>query len=67
MPEALTAYTTANAHAGFQEDRLGVIAQGYLADIVVLDTDLTTCEPARIRDAKVIRTIVDGRTRFGDT
>ncbi|HEX5649727.1 MAG TPA: amidohydrolase [Steroidobacteraceae bacterium] len=67
VTEALTAYTSANAHAGFQEDRLGVIAQGYLADIVVLDTDLTKCDPARIRDAKVIRTIVDGRTRFGDT
>lgn len=66
VPEALTAYTSANAYAGFQEDRLGVIAPGFLADIVVLDTDLTTCAPAQIDKARVLRTIVDGRTRFGD-
>jgi predicted amidohydrolase YtcJ len=45
----------------------GIIATGYLADITVLDTDLTTCEPQRIRDAKVLRTIVGGRTHFGET
>jgi len=66
VQEALTAYTSANAYAGFQENRLGAIEPGYLADVVVLDTDLTTCEPTRIRNAKVLRTIVDGKARFGE-
>jgi predicted amidohydrolase YtcJ len=66
VTEALTAYTSANAHAGFQHDRLGVIAPGFLADVTVLDTDVTTCDPARIRHAKVLRTIVDGHTRYGE-
>ena len=65
--EALTAYTRANAFAGFQDDRLGAIAPGFLADITVLDTDLASCDPERIRTARVLRTIVDGVTRFGET
>lgn len=59
--EALCAYTAANAYAGFQEDRLGVIAEGYLADVVVLDTDLTRCAPQEISRARVLRTLVGGR------
>lgn len=65
VQEALTAYTTANAYAGFQEDRLGLIAPGYIADLTVLDTDLTTCAPEQITKAKVLSTLVDGQVRFG--
>jgi predicted amidohydrolase YtcJ len=59
--EALTAYTAANAYAGFQEGRLGAVATGYLADLTVLDTDIATCDPHAIPQAKVLRTIVNGR------
>lgn len=65
VQESLTAYTTANAYAGFQEDRLGLIAPGYLADLVMLDTDLTRCEPEQIDRARVLSTLVDGQVRFG--
>lgn len=61
---ALSAYTSANAYAGFQEDRLGRIAPGMLADFTVLAEDLLAIEPARIRDVQVLRTVVDGRERF---
>ena len=60
VEEALTAYTAANAFAGFQEDRLGRLAPGYIADAVVLDTNLTTCAPERIAKAKVLRTVIGG-------
>lgn len=66
IEEALTAYTRTNAYAGFQDDRLGVLAPGFLADFVVMDTDLLTVDPARIATAKVLRTIVGGKQRFGD-
>ncbi|GFE78516.1 amidohydrolase [Steroidobacter agaridevorans] len=65
VQEALTAYTTTNAYAGYQEDRLGLIAPGYLADLTILDTDLTSCAPEQITRAKVLSTLVDGRLRFG--
>lgn len=63
VQEALTAYTLGNAYAGFQEDRLGVIAPGYLADVTVLDTNLTTSPPERISKAKILRTLVGGTQR----
>jgi predicted amidohydrolase YtcJ len=65
VEQALGAYTTANAYAGFQENRLGRIAAGYLADLTVLDRDLRSLPPADILQAKVLRTWVDGRERFG--
>lgn len=64
VEQALVAYTRANAFAGFQDDRAGRLAPGYLADITVLDRDLTRIDPETIRQTKVLRTIVGGRTRF---
>jgi predicted amidohydrolase YtcJ len=64
IEEALTAYTRTAAFAGFQEDRLGRIAPGYLADIVVLDRNLLTAAPDQYLKTGVLRTFVDGQERF---
>lgn len=64
MEQVLHAYTAANAYAGFQEDRLGVIAPGYLADLAVLDRDLFAIDPETIKDAKVLHTFVGGKARY---
>ena len=64
VDQALTAYTASNAYAGFQEDRLGRIVPGYIADLVVLDKDLLHIDPQLIAETKVLRTIVDGKERF---
>ncbi|WBX84221.1 amidohydrolase [Sphingosinicella microcystinivorans] len=61
---ALTAYTRTAAFAGFQEDRLGRIAPGYLADITVLDRNLLAAAPDQYLKANVLRTFVDGVERF---
>lgn len=66
IEEALIAYTRTNAYAGFQDDRLGVIAPGFLADFVVMDADLLTIDPARITKTAVLRTVVGGKQRFGE-
>jgi predicted amidohydrolase YtcJ len=63
--QALTCYTQHNAFAGFMDDRSGQIANGYLADVVVLDTDLLKADPLKIPSVKVLRTFVGGRQRFG--
>jgi predicted amidohydrolase YtcJ len=64
VEQALTAYTVANAYAGFQDDRLGQLKPGYLADFAVLDQNLLAIDPARIAASKVLRTIVDGKERY---
>lgn len=62
--EALQGYTMGSAYAMFAEDDLGSLRAGKLADVVVLSTDVTKCEPKEIRDAKVLVTIVDGKVVY---
>lgn len=64
VEQALTAYTAANAYAGFQEDRLGRIAVGYYADLVCLDADPLKVPAEKVRDIKVLRTMVGGQERY---
>ena len=40
------------------------IKAGMLADMVLLDRDITTIAPETIRDARVLYTIVGGRVVF---
>ena len=65
VEQAMIAYTRNNAFAGFMDDRSGVIAPGYYADIALLDANLLTMDPLRIPDVKVLRTFVGGRQRAG--
>jgi predicted amidohydrolase YtcJ len=67
VAEALHAYTAANAFAGFQEGKLGTLAPGKLADLVVLDSDIFRVAPERIGHTKVLRTIVDGKERYSSS
>jgi predicted amidohydrolase YtcJ len=62
--EALFAYTQASAFAEWREQIKGQLAPGYLADLVVLDHDLTTSTPQQILHTRVLRTIVGGVTRY---
>jgi predicted amidohydrolase YtcJ len=64
VEQALTAYTAHAARAGHTETRLGTLEPGKLADFVMLDQDITRIEPARIRDTRVLATIVDGRVVY---
>ena len=61
--EALYAYTMAGAYAAFEENRLGSLSPGKLADFILIDKDLRTCPPAALLKAKVVRTFrrKDGR------
>ncbi|WP_058827516.1 amidohydrolase [Haloferax sp. Q22] len=62
VTEALRAYTSGAAYAGFDEDRLGTVAVGTAADLVVLDE--SPWETDSIRDVAVSMTVVDGRVVF---
>jgi hypothetical protein len=61
VEEALSAYTRGSAFAEFQESEKGTIARGKLADMVILSDDILTILPARIKDVRVLTTIVGGR------
>jgi len=64
VEDALRAYTTGAAYAGFTEGTRGVIRKGMLADLTMIDKDLTRIAPETIRHAKVVRTIVNGKVVY---
>jgi predicted amidohydrolase YtcJ len=61
VAEAVEAYTMGSAYAEFQEKEKGSITPGKLADMVVLSDDIFSMDPVKIRDVKVLTTIVGGR------
>lgn len=64
VEEALRGYTTDAAYAAFDEDTKGSLAPGKLADLVIVDRDLTAIDPNEIRDAKVVLTMVGGEVVY---
>jgi predicted amidohydrolase YtcJ len=64
VEQALRAYTNGSAYAGFQEKDVGMLRPGMLADVVMIDRDLTRIAPETIRDAHVMLTMVGGRIVF---
>jgi predicted amidohydrolase YtcJ len=59
--EALRSYTLNGAYASFQEDILGSLTPGKLADITVLSKDIMTVPEDDIPEAEVLYTIVGGK------
>jgi predicted amidohydrolase YtcJ len=62
--EAVRAYTAGSAYASRLEHRVGTIAPGMLADLVVLSDDPTLVPPSDISDISVLATYVDGSCRW---
>jgi predicted amidohydrolase YtcJ len=59
--DALIAHTRKNAFLVFQENSLGSIQRGKLADLVVLDRDYLSIPADQIKDIKPMMTMVGGR------
>jgi predicted amidohydrolase YtcJ len=64
VEDALRAYTVGSARASFDESRKGTLARGKLADLALIDRDLTSIAPESIRDARVTMTVVGGRVVY---
>jgi predicted amidohydrolase YtcJ len=62
--DALIAHTRKNAYLVFQENNLGSIQTGKLADLVVLDRDYLTIPADQIKDIKPVLTMVGGRVAY---
>jgi hypothetical protein len=62
VAEAVEAYTLGSAYAEFQEKEKGSITPGKLADMVLLSDDIFSIAAEKIREVRVCRTIVGGKT-----
>ncbi|MBS1240081.1 MAG: putative metal-dependent hydrolase, partial [Proteobacteria bacterium] len=65
--QALAAYTSGAAYAGFAEGRFGQLAPGERADFLVIDQDPLLASPQDIRSAKVLEVWIDGQLVPGTT
>jgi predicted amidohydrolase YtcJ len=62
--DALIAHTRMNAFLVFQENNLGSLQPGKLADLVALDRDYLTVPADQIKDIKPVLTMVGGRVVY---
>jgi predicted amidohydrolase YtcJ len=62
--QAIYAYTQGSAYAEFAESKKGKLTNGYYADFVVLDRDITAVAPPEILKTQVLRTVVNGQTVY---
>ena len=62
--EALRMMTSAAARFSFDEKTRGSIEVGKLADFVVLDADILTCPPERLRAIRPEMTVIGGRVAY---
>ena len=63
--EALAAFTTGGAYAGFAEDRIGSLTPGHYADFILIDRDPFEATARDIRGTKVIETWIGGKRLTG--
>ncbi|MGB7068996.1 MAG: amidohydrolase [Pyrinomonadaceae bacterium] len=64
VDETVRAFTYGSAFGEFQEDVKGTLAPGKLADFVILSDDIFTIDPVKIRDSKILLTVVDGKVVY---
>ena len=64
LKEAIYAYTQASAFAEFREGMKGRLEPGMVADLIVVDRDITKATPQEMLHAQVLRTVVNGETVY---
>jgi predicted amidohydrolase YtcJ len=64
VDEALRICTLNGAHASFEEQHKGSITPGKLADFVMLAADPHDVAPQQLKDIRIVRTVVGGRTVY---
>jgi predicted amidohydrolase YtcJ len=57
-------YTQRGAYASFEENVKGIIAPGYLADIIVFSQDLFSIDPMKTHETRVVMTVFNGNVIY---
>jgi hypothetical protein len=60
LTEAIDAYTWGSAYAAGMENRLGRLAPGYHADLIMLDRDIFSLAPEALLETQVQRVMIAG-------
>lgn len=61
VAEAILGYTVNAAAACWRSDCTGLLRPGYSADMILLDRDITRCDPYAIAETTVLLTLFKGR------
>lgn len=64
VPAAIDSYTVESAYMEFKEDVKGRIKPGHYADMIVLDQDIFTVDPMKIKDILPVLTMVGGKVVY---
>lgn len=64
VDETVRAFTYGSAYGEFQDETKGTLETGKVADFVILSDDIFTIDPVKIRDVKVMTTVVNGTIVF---
>ncbi len=64
LMDTIHGFTLAGARMEFMEDRKGMLREGYLADVAVLNADMEKLPASEIATVKPVMTICDGRVVY---
>ena len=64
VDQALRVCTVNAAHASYDENIKGSIKAGKLGDFVIIAEDPHEVDPDALKDIKIVRTVVGGRTVY---
>lgn len=64
VEEAVRAFTHGGAYGSWMDGKAGVIKEGHYADFIVLNEDIFTIQPEKIKEVKVNRTVMNGKEVF---
>ena len=62
--DVLRMYARNGAWLGFEEGRLGVLAPGAFADLIVVDRNVLAVPADELKEVRVLQTFVDGEVVF---
>ncbi len=62
--DAIRAYTYNGAYAAFDEEKLGSIEPGKLADLIIINDNSLLVQTEAIKELEVVRIKMDGKTVY---